>query len=92
MRTADNTSEIPGFGHAFSGNLGFGSKHGISELDTKKNPPAADAFFFAHSATEFLSLDEAQLTAPRKADGSLPDLTFLVPKNPDIRQRFGATK
>jgi hypothetical protein len=92
MRTEDNTSELPGFGHAFSGNLGFRSKRGISELDTEKNPPGADAFFFAGSAEEFLSLDEAQLTAPRKADGSLPDLTFLVPKDPAIRQRFGATR
>lgn len=26
---------------------------------------------------DFVSLDESQLTAPRKADGSLPDITFM---------------
>ncbi|MFR5960097.1 MAG: hypothetical protein ACLUHA_14010 [Bacteroides stercoris] len=28
---------------------------------------------------DFLSLDAGQLTAERKADGSLPDITFLQP-------------
>ncbi len=28
---------------------------------------------------DFVSLDEAQLTAPRRADGSLPELTFMKP-------------
>jgi hypothetical protein len=92
MRTEDNAREIPGFGHAFAGNLGFHSRHTISELDLDKNLPSSDAFYFAKSTSEFLSLDEAQLTAPRQADGSLPKLTFLVPKDPEVRKKFGATR
>jgi hypothetical protein len=92
MRTADNATEIPGFGHEFAGNLGFRSKRQISELDLAKNAPPEGAFYFAKSSGEFLSLDESQLTAPRQPDGSLPKLTFLVPKDPDVRKRFGALR
>ncbi len=92
MRTTDNLKEIAGFGHAFSGNLGYHSRHTISELDLTKNPPAPEAFYFAKSAGEFLSLDEKQLLAPRQPDGSLPKLTFLVPKDLKTRQQFGATR
>lgn len=92
MRTPDNTTEIPGYGHTFAGNLGYHSRHTIAELDLAKNAPAADAFYFAKSAAEFLSLDEAQLIAPRQPDGSLPKLTFLVPKEPEVRNKFGATR
>lgn len=34
------------------------------------------------SNADFVSVDPAQLLLPRKADGSLPDITFLVPKSP----------
>jgi hypothetical protein len=37
-------------------------------------------------------LDEKQLLAPRQPDGSLPKLTFLVPKDLKTRQQFGATR
>lgn len=33
------------------------------------------------SNTDFISIDPAQLLLPRKEDGSLPDITFLVPKD-----------
>jgi hypothetical protein len=92
MRTPDNGTEIPGFGHTFAGNLGYRSKHMIAELDLTKNAPAKDAFYFAKSASEFLSLDEAQLIAPRQPDGSLPKLTFLVPKNAEMRKQYGALR
>ncbi|WP_339296957.1 DUF1565 domain-containing protein [Paenibacillus sp. FSL R5-0623] len=33
------------------------------------------------TAKDFVSLDTAQLSAPRKQDGSLPDVTFMLPVN-----------
>jgi hypothetical protein len=62
------------------------------ELDLTKNAPAKDAFYFAKGAAEFSSLDEAQLVGPRQPDGSLPKLTFLVPKNAEIRKKYGALR
>lgn len=36
---------------------------------------------YSVSANDFLSLDTAQLRWPRKPDGSLPEITFLKPRN-----------
>ena len=91
MRAPDNTHEIDGIGQVLVGNLGYLGRT-LTHLNLQANAPDDDAFYFAKSAEEFASLDEAQLTAPRQADGSLPILTFMKLKEADKQTKFGAGK
>lgn len=78
-RSADASSDIPGEGHKILNNLSYGSKRDFSNLSPANNHREGNSFDSKAKLTDsdFLSLDEASLTAPRKADGTLPEVRFL---------------
>ncbi len=73
-------NDVPGWGHVLKNNLGY--KASYKELsDIDKNACVLSNNYFDMDVivndNDFLSLDESLLTAPRQADGSLPDIDFL---------------
>jgi hypothetical protein len=87
--SADN---IAGFREVLHGNLAF-----AGPLTLNDNTPAANETNnswtlnggLALTPADFESLDMQQLTAPRKPDGSLPDVTFLKPVAGSAAQKAG---
>lgn len=75
----DVMGDVPGYNHKMRNNLGFEGVREVDMLDTAKCDLSHNYFDLKLTATkdDFLSLDEAQLTASRKPDGSLPDVTFM---------------
>ena len=72
----------PGYDHVLKNNLAFVSiGDGTSNIVDSLNSQEANTWTLGIRATadDFLSIDLAQLTAPRKADGSLPDIDLLRP-------------
>ena len=71
--------DVPGYNHKVRNNLGFNGGKEMVMLDTIKSDAAYNYWNLNLTATadDFVSLDETQLTRPRKADGSLPDITFM---------------
>jgi|GEM_PF-267919 len=79
-RSADYTTDVPGYGHNMKNNLGWGARSTeYSNIDfTLSN---ADTNYFNLPVTinsaDFLSTDQTLLMAPRQADGSLPVNNFM---------------
>lgn len=73
---------VDGYGHVLENNLSYSPRttdaHIIS-VDMDSCQLKNNSFFSALtlSDADFVSLDESQLVAARKVDGSLPDITFL---------------
>ncbi|MGC4103815.1 right-handed parallel beta-helix repeat-containing protein [Ferruginibacter sp.] len=78
-RLIDTVLDVPGFDHVMSNNLGYKGGKEIQQIDNAKCKLANNYFDMNLQATDadFVSLDETLLTAPRKADGSLPDNGFM---------------
>ena len=85
-RLPDNVTDVPGYKHVMRNNIGYKGNEEVANLDTAQcdlannyGPlnPSLSAAGGIPTDTDFISLDESQLTAPRKADGSLPDISFL---------------
>jgi hypothetical protein len=72
------TSAVPGTREVLHNNLAY-LRTLLSNLNESDARVAANFFNLPVSITaaDFLSLDASQLTLPRNADGSLPDITFL---------------
>ena len=77
-----NNIDGPGYGHVLKNNLaaavfGDGTAHIVDSLNTQE----ANSWTLGIRVVseDFLSEDFDQLTAPRKEDGSLPDIDFLRP-------------
>lgn len=70
-----------GWNHEMANNLGFAAKvKELGNIDKSRCVLKNNYFDLADNsvtASDFLSLDEALLTAPRQADGSLPNNDFL---------------
>lgn len=78
-RLPDNVTDVPGYKHVLHNNLGYAARSAaVANLDTAQCALVNN--YFDATDAEFISLDESQLTAPRQADGSLPEITFLRPK------------
>ena len=79
-----NNIDGPGYDHVLKNNLsyqkGFGFQN-IANIDTSKNTLVTNSWQLnlSLSDADFISLDINLLTAPRKADGSLPDIDFMKP-------------
>ena len=75
----DVNADVPGYDHKMRNNLGYKGDRETMNIDDGKNDTANNYFDLKLTAgdDDFLSLDETQLTAPRKADGSLPDIAFM---------------
>ncbi|HEY4330014.1 MAG TPA: DUF4990 domain-containing protein [Phycisphaerae bacterium] len=101
-RLMDNRTDIPGPDALMRNNLGFGGNREVASLDMAKSDVASNYFTLDVKVTEkdFVSLDEKQLVAPRKADGSLPEITFmhltseskLIDRGVEIRDAGGKTR
>jgi hypothetical protein len=78
-RLPDNVTDVPGYKHVLKNNLGYKGNKEVANLDTTTCEHINNSFDTPQQLTDadFLSLDENQLTAPRKPDGSLPDISFL---------------
>jgi hypothetical protein len=76
-------NNIPGYREVLHNNIAYGG----TTIANDNNPPehvtnnswTIDGGLPITSG-DFVSLDMSQLSAPRKADGSLPDVTFMRPK------------
>lgn len=96
-KSVQQAENIPGYNHVIKNNISFDSKrHGdISNVDKSKCDIDNNTFLPDRniSADDFYSLDVNQLMAPRKKDGSLPDITFMKPKSVSIlaQKRIGYT-
>jgi hypothetical protein len=74
----DLHSDIDGYREELHYNIAFSGK----DIMNANLPPERESFNswtmdVAVSEEDFQSLDASQLTLPRKADGSLPDITFM---------------
>jgi hypothetical protein len=73
---------VNGYDHVLKNNLSYiaGSSE-TAYIDTAQNTLSHNSFDLGINITseDFVSLDKSQLTAPRKADGSLPDIDFMRP-------------
>ncbi|MCM8527392.1 MAG: right-handed parallel beta-helix repeat-containing protein [Lentisphaeraceae bacterium] len=79
-REKDNVTDIPGTGHKLIGNISWKGRRGeLGQIADDGNILENNKFFLRNQVkkSDFISLDEKELTAPRKEDGSLPDTGFL---------------
>lgn len=79
-REMDNRTDRDGRGHRVWNNLGYGARRSeVAHLDPKICDVKNNSFdsTMKLSADDFVSLDEAQLTAPRQPNGDLPNVPLL---------------
>jgi parallel beta-helix repeat protein len=81
LNPTDFGTDGQGWNHELANNLGFAAKvKELGNIDKSRCVLKNNYFDLADNsvtASDFLSLDEALLTAPRQADGSLPNNDFL---------------
>ncbi|HJS00942.1 MAG TPA: right-handed parallel beta-helix repeat-containing protein [Flavobacterium sp.] len=80
LNPTDFGTDGPGWNHEMVNNLGFAAKvRELVNIDKSRCVLKNNYFDLAIpiSNTDFLSLDETLLIAPRQADGNLPDVDFL---------------
>ncbi len=71
-----------GYNHVLKNNLSYDAvSSDTAYIDTSQNTLSHNSFDLGLNITDkdFVSLDVSQLMAPRKADGSLPDINFMRP-------------
>jgi hypothetical protein len=80
-REMDNRTDIPGRGHRIKNNLGLAGGNEVTQLDARACEVVNNSFDLdlALTAADFVSVDEAELMRPRKANGDLPEIGFLHP-------------
>ncbi len=79
---ADSSIWEYGYNHVLMNNLSYKAiSSDTAYIDTTQNTLSHNSFDLGLNITDadFVSLNESQLTAPRKPDGSLPDIDFLRP-------------
>ena len=78
-RKPDNRTDVPGYGHRLLNNLGFAGSAEVTQLDAAACEVRGNTWQFSEPpvAADFIGLDEAGLMRPRRADGSLPEISFL---------------
>lgn len=83
---ADYLTDGPGYHHVLRNNISLAPRsagNDITNVDAARCTIDHNSFLNDNStvnADDFFSLDTALLTAPRKADGSLPLINFMRPK------------
>ncbi len=81
-RLADPPVDTDGYDHYLENNLAHRSNN-VTNIDTSLCTLINNTFDASFGGTvsdgSFMSLDESQLIAARKSDGSLPEITFLKP-------------
>jgi hypothetical protein len=80
---ADHLTDGPGYNHVLRNNISFAPRSAggdIANYDGVRCTIDHNSFLNSEmlvTANDFLSLDTTQLTAPRKPDGSLPEIDFM---------------
>lgn len=80
---ADHLTDGPGYNHVLRNNISFAPRSAggdIANYDGARCNIDHNSFLNSEmlvTANDFLSLDTTQLTAPRKPDGSLPEIDFM---------------
>lgn len=91
-KSATEVADVPGYGHVIWNNISLESKRNgdIRNVDEAKCYIGNNSFLPDMKVTkdDFESVDVKQLMASRKADGSLPDITFMKPKSGSTPDRF----
>lgn len=78
--STDYLTDVTGYDHVMKNNLGFAAR---SKETTEIDAPKCDISFnyftlpVTVNSSDFVSLDLAQLTQPRKENGDLPDINFM---------------
>ncbi|GAB6012351.1 right-handed parallel beta-helix repeat-containing protein [Viscerimonas tarda] len=77
--------DVAGYGHTLKNNVSYlprTANNHVANINTAESEVMNNSFTLSLSLgnPDFESIDAAQLSAPRKADGSLPDIDFLKPK------------
>jgi hypothetical protein len=78
--------DVPGYGHILKNNVSYkprtASQPPIVNMNEALCTVGYNSFTLNLPLTDsdFVSLDESLLTAPRKPDGSLPDIVFMKPQ------------
>lgn len=88
-RSVDEAVDVPGYRHILKNNISYLPRRSggdIVNIDLTSDSASASAFNsfsvpLTPAAGDFNSLDASQLTAARKADGRLPDITFMTLKS-----------
>jgi len=74
------TNDVPGFAHVMKNNLGYEGRSGeVSSLGPATTNDITFNYFtlpVTVTGADFVSLDFSLLTAPRRADGTLPYVNF----------------
>jgi hypothetical protein len=78
-RTTDNAKDVPGYGHRLKNNLAFGSERVLTNVDLKACESLHNSFDLPVTVnrSDFESLDDKEMMAPRQANGELPKIQFL---------------
>jgi len=88
----DVASDVNGYGHILKNNLSYqGVKGHYTYIDMEKSTLENNTFaptVMTLTDNSFISLDYTQLVLPRKADGSLPDITFLKLKDASLKAKY----
>jgi hypothetical protein len=81
-RTADNRTDVDGYGHNLRNNLSYGSRAAVRRLDVAKCDLANNSFDLdlKLSDGDFVSLDEGELFHLRQANGDLPKVGLMRPQ------------
>lgn len=84
-KNKEEAVDVDGYGHIIKNNLSLNPRSSgrhiinvnqtLCEISNNSVLPVD----LLVTESDFVSMDESQLTAPRKADGSLPDIDFLKP-------------
>lgn len=88
--------DVPGYDHELRSNVALSPRHPgdfCVNLNKELSHLVSNSFdgSVAVKKSDFVSLDPSQLLAPRKPDGSLPDITFLKlrPGSPGYEAQIG---
>lgn len=79
-RSADHTSDVPGYDHNLKNNLGWGARSTeYSNINASASNVSYNYFTLSVTvnSSDFLSVDQPLLTAARQSDGSLPVNNFM---------------
>jgi hypothetical protein len=87
-RNADNSADVPGYGHVLKNNLSYKGRKELANFDASRCEFVANSFDLKLELEDkdFKSLDQFELIQPRQANGDLPDIRFMKLKagNPAI--------
>ncbi len=79
-RNPNYLTDTTGYGHVLKNNLGYSARSSnYTQIDFNACNADTNSFNLPViiSKADFLSIDQALLTAPRQADGSLPNIDFM---------------